>query len=59
MTEGLLDEAFLFQQTLRLPAARINMQAAMDQGAQTRAGEARIGALMAEVAAGAEQPAGT
>ena len=59
MTEGLLDEAFLFQQTLRLPAARINMQAAMVQGAQTRAGEARIGALMAEVAAGAEQPAGT
>jgi enoyl-CoA hydratase/carnithine racemase len=57
MTEGLLDEAFLFQQTLRLPESQVNMQAAMDQGAQTRAGEARIGALMAEVAEAVKKPA--
>jgi enoyl-CoA hydratase/carnithine racemase len=42
MREGLLEEAFLFQQTLRLPEAHANMQAALLMGAQTRAGESRI-----------------
>jgi len=39
----------LFQQTLRLPEAQANMRSAMAMGAQTRAGEARIADLMAEL----------
>lgn len=49
MREGLLEEAFLFQQTLRLPEAHANMQAALLMGAQTRAGESRIAELMGEL----------
>ena len=49
MREGLLEEAFLFQQTLRLPEAHANMQAALLMGAQTQAGESRIAELMGEL----------
>lgn len=49
MREGLLEEAYLFQQTLRLPEAHANMQAALLMGAQTRAGESRIADLMGEL----------
>lgn len=49
MREGLLEEAYLFQQTLRLPEAHANMQAALLMGAQTRAGESRIAELMGEL----------
>ena len=49
MREGLLEEAFLFQQTLRLPEAHANMQAALLMGAQTLAGESRIAELMGEL----------
>ena len=56
MREGLLEEAYLFQQTLRLPEAQANMRAAMAMGAQTRGGEARIADLMAELAGGDQDP---
>lgn len=56
MREGLLEEAYLFQQTLRLPEAQDNMRAAMAMGAQTRGGEARIADLMAELAGGDQDP---
>lgn len=49
MEEGLREEAYLFQQTLRLPEATPYMQAALDGGAQTREGELRINELMVEV----------
>lgn len=45
LTEALLDEAYLFQQTLRGPGATPNMQRAMALGAQTREGELRMGQL--------------
>ena len=50
LQEALLDEAYLFQQTLRGPGATPNMQKAMALGAQTREGESRMGALCAEIA---------
>jgi enoyl-CoA hydratase/carnithine racemase len=49
--EALLDEAHLFQQSLRGPAATPSMQRALAMGAQTREGELRIGELCSEVAA--------
>ena len=55
ITEGLKEEAFLFQQTLRFPAAAVNMRAALDMGAQTREGEMRIGELCLEVGKAARQ----
>ncbi|MFT5011547.1 MAG: enoyl-CoA hydratase/carnithine racemase [Patiriisocius sp.] len=48
--DGLLEEAYLFQQTLRTEAAKIHMAKAMEMGAQTREGELRINELMVEVA---------
>jgi enoyl-CoA hydratase/carnithine racemase len=48
--EALLDEAYLFQQSLRGPAATPSMQRALELGAQTREGELRIGELCLEVA---------
>ncbi len=50
--EGLLEEAHLFQQTLRTEAAQQRMRKAMELGAQTREGELRIAELCMEVAAG-------
>jgi len=46
--EGLLEEAYLFQQTLRTDGAQTNMRRALEMGLQTRAGELRMGALAAE-----------
>jgi enoyl-CoA hydratase/carnithine racemase len=45
--EGLLEEAYLFQQTLRYPEATTNMQRALSLGAQTREGELDIAELSA------------
>jgi len=43
--DGLLEEAFLFQQTLRTKGAQQNMRKAMAMGLQTREGELRMGEL--------------
>jgi len=48
-TEGMLNEAFLFQETLRYPSSQQRMQAFMAKGGQTAAGELRVGALGAEL----------
>ena len=48
LEEGLLEEAHLFQQTLRTKGAQRNMKAAMDSGLQTRGGELRMGELCRE-----------
>jgi enoyl-CoA hydratase/carnithine racemase len=48
--EGLKQEAYLFQQTLRLSEAQQNMKNALQIGAQTREGELRINELVVEVA---------
>jgi enoyl-CoA hydratase/carnithine racemase len=47
---GLLEEAFLFQQTLRTDGAQRNMRKAMEMGLQTRGGELRMGELCQEFA---------
>ncbi|MDE0759225.1 MAG: hypothetical protein OSB45_13780, partial [Pseudomonadales bacterium] len=49
--EGLLEEAHLFQQTLRSRGAQENMRRALQVGLQTREGESRMGEL-AELFAG-------
>lgn len=51
--EGLLEEAHLFQQTLRTDGAQTNMRKAMEIGLQTREGELRVGELCREVGAAA------
>ena len=48
--EGLLEEAFLFQQTLRTDSAQRNMHNAMQLGLQTRDAELRMGELCLEIA---------
>lgn len=48
--EGLLEEAYLFQRTMRTDGAQTNMRRAMELGAQTREGELRMGELCLEVA---------
>ena len=48
-TPGLIEEAFLFQETVRTAAARERMQAFLERGGQTPAGELRVGALGAEL----------
>ena len=45
---GLLEEAYLFQQTLRTDGAQQNMRKAMAMGLQTRDGELRMGELCRE-----------
>ncbi len=47
--DGLKEEAYLFQKTLRYPEAQRNMKLAMELGAQTREGEMRIADLCEEV----------
>lgn len=47
--EGLREEAYLFQKTLRDPDSARYMRAALDAGAQTREGELRINDLVREV----------
>ncbi len=48
-TEGLLTEAFLFQETLRQPSSQQRMRAFLERGGQTPEGELRVGALGAEL----------
>ena len=48
--EGILEEAFLFQRTLRTEGAQQNMRRAVAKGAQTREGELRMGQLCLEFA---------
>jgi enoyl-CoA hydratase/carnithine racemase len=50
LSEGLLEEAFLFQKTLRTEGAQQNMRKAMAMGLQTREGELRMGELCYEFA---------
>jgi len=47
--EGLKEEAFLFQQTLRFPSSEASMKKALELGAQTREGEMQIGELSRKV----------
>jgi len=48
-THGLLDEAYLFQQCVRLPETQRRLHAFLEQGGQTVEGEQRIGELVAEL----------
>ena len=48
--EGMREEAFLFQETLRFPSAQRLMKRFMERGGQTRIGELRVGDLMMEIA---------
>lgn len=50
LEDGLLEEAYLFQKTLRTGDAQTNLRKAMDLGAQTMEGEVRIAALCMDVA---------
>ena len=52
-TDGLTEEAYLFQQTLRTEGAQANMRKAMAMGLQTREGEMRMGELCLAFAAAA------
>lgn len=45
--EGLVEEAYMFQQTLRTSGAQNNMRKALEMGLQTREGELRMGELCA------------
>ena len=47
---GLLEEAYLFDQTLRTPSAESNMRKAMEMGLQALAGELRMGEFCFEFA---------
>lgn len=49
---GMIEEAYLFQQVMRTPAAQRNMKRFLEMGGQTRAGELRVAELSAEVATG-------
>ena len=50
LVDGLLGEAYRFQQTVRMEGAQQNMRAALAAGAQTREGELRMGELCQELA---------
>ncbi|MFT5531435.1 MAG: enoyl-CoA hydratase/carnithine racemase [Candidatus Poriferisodalaceae bacterium] len=52
LREGLLEEAHLFQQTLRTPEARPAMENFLAIGGQTREGETRMGDLAMEISPG-------
>lgn len=47
--DGLHQEAFLFQQTLRLPGTTGAMRTFLERGGQTRNGERRVAELMSDV----------
>lgn len=49
LAEGLVEEAFLFQETLRDPLAQSAMRRFLDVGGQTREPELRMGELAAEL----------
>lgn len=46
LTEGMVEEAFLFEQTMRLPESRERMAAFLARGGQTRDGEAQMADLV-------------
>jgi enoyl-CoA hydratase/carnithine racemase len=48
--DGLREEAFLFQDTLRFDSAQRLMRRFLERGGQTRMGELRVGELMMEIA---------
>jgi enoyl-CoA hydratase/carnithine racemase len=50
LSEGLPDEAYLFQRTLRTEGAQRNMKRFLEMGGQTREGELKVGELMGKVA---------
>lgn len=50
LSEGLADEAYLFQRLLRTQGAQRNMRRFLEMGGQTREGELKVGELMAKVA---------
>lgn len=50
LSEGLADEAYLFQRLLRTDGAQRNMRRFLEMGGQTRDGELNVGELMANVA---------
>ena len=52
LAEGLREEAYLFQQTLRTAGARRNMRRFLEMGGQTREGEMEVGRLIGSVAKG-------
>ncbi len=49
LSEGLIEEAYLFQKSLRAPGAQRNMQKFLQIGGQTREGELRVGELNADL----------
>lgn len=49
LAEGLVEEAYLFNQALRTEGARANMRRFLEIGGQTREGELRMGALAGEL----------
>lgn len=53
LSEGLLEEAFLFQQTLRTDGAQNNMRKSLEMGLQTREGEMNMGQLCFDFATAA------
>jgi hypothetical protein len=48
--EGMPDEAYLFQKSIRTDGARRNMQRFLDMGGQKRDGEMKVAELMGRVA---------
>ncbi len=52
LLEGLREEAYLFQRTLRTPDAREAMTKFLELGGQTRDGELRVAELVREVTHG-------
>lgn len=49
LRDGLIEEAYLFQQLLRTEGAQRNMRRFLDMGGQTRDGELRVGELNARL----------
>jgi enoyl-CoA hydratase/carnithine racemase len=52
LDDGLREEAYLFQDTLRFDSAQRLMKRFLERGGQTRMGELRVGDLMMEIAGG-------
>jgi len=51
LEDGLREEAFLFQETLRFPSSQRRMRRFLGRGGQTRIGELRMGELVMDLAA--------
>jgi hypothetical protein len=50
LEDGLREEAFLFQETLRFPSSQRLMRRFLARGGQTRIGELRMGDLVMDIA---------